>query len=483
MLQNRPTEPRPAKKTLDPARPSRRHGPPVGRRKVLQALALAPLAAIATGCSKADGRPPRGKVLIVGGGLCGLRALDLLVAAGFDATLLEGGGRTGGRIRTFSDGLPAGVWAEAGAERIRVAHTRVQALLRELGEKAMPYGDPTEPYMLDVGGESHRFRDTSGIPRRYASKLTEVERGGFPGRVHLAMAREHPAPSAADPRTAWQWLKDVGMSDEGARWIRAWAPWPLDRLPAATFHRYCLDEGEKPVTVDGGVERLPRALAARHEKRIVRDAVIRGIDVKADAVTVETTTGATHTAPHVITCLPIEPTRKLTITGVDTTALDARVAAIRAEHEIKLHLLVPGIAFGEDRASSIMLRTDFPRATWPSPRYAKDGTRAINMMAVHEDVPELQKHLARGKRAVIQWLLGRIPHLAVPSRDVLWHDYASDPLAGGAWAWAPGDGGRPAGAPEQLGRLIVAGGDLSTLPGWMEGALQSAEDAVKLVTG
>ena len=229
------------------------------------------------------------------------------------------------------------------------------------------------------------------------------------------------------------------------------------------------------------MDRVPAALARAHQHRITHNAPIARARVSADGVTLETVNGATHAAPWVIVCLPAKPLRALEIEGADTAALRRRLAALHTEDEVKVHLLVPGSAFGATAAASTVFRERFPRVTWPSPGRTLDGTRAINMMAVHDEVPPVQKQLARGKKSVRAWLANRMPRVATASTDVFWHDFAADPLAGGAWAWTPGDGGRPAGLPEQLGRLIIAGGDFSTLPGWMEGALQSAEDAVNLL--
>ena len=122
----------------------------------------------------------------------------------------------------------------------------------------------------------------------------------------------------------------------------------------------------------------------------------------------------------------------------------------------------------------VAMRTRFPRITWPGPRQGADGARVINMMALKGDVARLQTVLAAGDEAVRRYLESTMPIVARSARRVLWHDFTGDPLAGGAWTWTA-EGTPPGGAPLRAGPLILAGSDLSSTPGWMEGALTSAE--------
>jgi monoamine oxidase len=95
------------------------------------------------------------KVLVVGAGIAGLIAADLLRTAGHEVTILEANAnRTGGRIKTFR-GVFADkrLHAEAGAMRLPDAHPMVLALADKLGLRrrlfyntdVAPGAEPTGP--------------------------------------------------------------------------------------------------------------------------------------------------------------------------------------------------------------------------------------------------------------------------------------------------------------------------------------------------
>lgn len=84
------------------------------RRDVLQMGAGAGLALAAKGAQTA--RNPS-KVVIAGGGIAGLCCAYELTRRGHDVTVLEAHGRVGGHVRTVRDGLPDGLYVDAGAEQ------------------------------------------------------------------------------------------------------------------------------------------------------------------------------------------------------------------------------------------------------------------------------------------------------------------------------------------------------------------------------
>lgn len=73
------------------------------------------------------------RVVIVGAGLAGLTAAELLTAAGLEVTVLEASMRVGGRTFTNHADFVDGRSAEAGAEWIDTVHHRIHALVRRFG--------------------------------------------------------------------------------------------------------------------------------------------------------------------------------------------------------------------------------------------------------------------------------------------------------------------------------------------------------------
>ena len=93
-------------------------------------------------------------VVIVGGGLAGLRCAEALVADGADVVVLEGRDRVGGRVHShhFADGQTC----ERGAEFVDSNHAEVLALAGRLGLTLSDRTAELDPAstLLDAGGRS-----------------------------------------------------------------------------------------------------------------------------------------------------------------------------------------------------------------------------------------------------------------------------------------------------------------------------------------
>ncbi|CAB4806445.1 MAG: FAD-dependent oxidoreductase [Actinobacteria bacterium] len=73
------------------------------------------------------------RIVVVGAGLAGLTAAELLHNAGCDVIVLEASNRVGGRAYTRSAEFINGQGAEAGAEWVDNVHTRMRALVERFG--------------------------------------------------------------------------------------------------------------------------------------------------------------------------------------------------------------------------------------------------------------------------------------------------------------------------------------------------------------
>src|SRR2546428_9914010 len=106
----------------------------------LSALAAGPLVApAALGCRAQKGAPALAEsVVVVGAGLAGLRAADVLRTAGRRVVVLEARADPGGRVRTVRAPFDNGLYAEAGAVRIAGSHQTVLRLAQQFGLNLVP---------------------------------------------------------------------------------------------------------------------------------------------------------------------------------------------------------------------------------------------------------------------------------------------------------------------------------------------------------
>lgn len=453
------------------------------RRQWLKSAAGVPILA-ALGCGDGGSRPRRGPgILVAGGGLCGLVVLDRLVAAGADARLVEAAPRLGGRILTLREGLHPDLRAEAGAERVRPIDTRTHALIRELGVSFAEYRGEARSALLEMGGKSFRFRRPADLPAEFFAGLSETEKKAAPFGIPEALTLGAEAPAADDRRSGLQWLRDLGLSARGEELLAVCCYHPIERMPAAVFHRIVAGDREAAggqQAIAGGTDSIVRALARRHEGRIALGAKIVRLDEDASGVTATDAAGKSHRADRAVICLPPRALADLAFGGGRPEALARRLDALCIAHEMKIHLQVPAAVLERPETAGFSLRDRFPRASWLGPESAADGSRVLNFMVFEEEAVQAGKVAARGAGALRDRLAVAVPDLARDATALLWHDWAADPLAGGAFAYAIKPEGVEGGI-VKAGRIVFGGSDLSERPGWMEGAVRSAEACVQEV--
>ncbi len=139
-------------------------GTGVSRRTLLKGAAAGTATAIAPATAMAAskrGRETKVDVVVVGAGMSGLYAADLVRKAGRSVVLLEANDRIGGRVLNLDVGPRRQDVSEAGAQWINSDQTRIQALMRRF--KLKTFKNYTEGQTtLIVDGQVSRFE--GGIP-------------------------------------------------------------------------------------------------------------------------------------------------------------------------------------------------------------------------------------------------------------------------------------------------------------------------------
>jgi monoamine oxidase len=430
--------------------------PGITRRRLLQAAGAA-LAVTTASCRRKQNETAaaKGRVVIVGGGLCGLVVLDRLRKLGREAVLLEAGERLGGRILTIRGGLPEGLRAEAGAERVGAGHLAVRDLLAEIGIRTVAYPPAGASFTLTSKDRVFDFSPERGPPPEILEGLSGVERRGAPLMVLAALVDAAGAPAANDARSGIAWLRASGMTPKGEELVRAFAAFPLDSMPAAVLHRAVKREAAASASevVEGGSDTIVAALASRNQAAIRSGAKVASVEATAEGVRLGLENADAVDAPHAVFCLPVAPLAALAFRGGTPASLAARLQSLEAAHERKearVSTGAPRYAFGERRVS------------WPLPERNADGRFVVHTLRWETD--------ARRPSS---------PPIA-PAGGLSIPDFAFDPLIGGAYAFSK-SGAEPEGV-VTAGRMIFAGADLSDVPGWMEGAVRAADQAVEALT-
>lgn len=478
------------------------------RRELLRWSGLAALSGALPSWPAVTAREPAGqaetagdgpRVLVVGAGLAGLTAAEGLLAAGFQVTVLEARLRPGGRVHTVRAPFADGLYAEAGAARIPGNHRRVIALAERFDLELVPFLSSEGDSVDLVRGRRVRTAPGSAVDLAlYPWELSPAERAAT-YRELLSRYLGPPVQAVGDPSEAgwpppelarWDRLslaglaREVGASPDFFRHL-VLGTFEVDGEMSALYLLYliALGVGGGPLfKIVGGNDRLPAALAAELADHVRYGTAVERIEQGEGWVRAVCRRGGereVETADRLVCTAPFAVLRRLEIDPPLSAAKRRAVAELPYESSVRGFVQV-GRRYWRSEGLSGFGRTDLPSEVWhpthdqPGPRgllqaYVKGraGARWTAMEAV-----ERRRALRRHVGAVLPGL----GEHAEGARTVSWAD---DPWAGGSYSvYDRGDVldlFPHVATPE--GRVHFAGDHTSSLPGWMEGAVESGERA------
>lgn len=358
---------------------------------------------------------PSKKILIIGAGMAGLSAGYELSQLGHDITILEARMRPGGRVHTLREPFSDGLYAEAGAARIPDDHDLTLKYIKLLDV-------PLEP-MYPATLNALRF---DGGPRR------EVPIEGFTEALGQNFGDE--------------------LGGKIARWSK----------------------------IKGGSDLLPKAFARRMADKIRYNSPVVRIDQDANgarAVFLHGGTPQTFTADRILCAIPFTTLRNIELPANFSERKREIIKKLEYASVSRVYLQSKN-RFWESKGLSGFAFTNDAVEIW-QPTWNQPGPRGILMTYNRPGQAERIAAMKDGERisSTLEQLDKMFPSLRENFEGGATKCWIEDEWARGAWSFVGPRDFVSAASPE--GRIHFAGEHLSPWFSWIQGALDSAQRAVK----
>lgn len=424
--------------------------------------------------------------VIVGSGLAGLAAAYTFRRAGWRVTVLDGRDRLGGRVLSHRFASAPHLVCELGAEWIGESHERMQALCRDFG---LELKDHRFEHGLIEAGRYHAA-DEWGFSAE-ADTGWERLRHEFEAAAHALEAGDETAARALDRADWWTTLRAYGFSDddlrrrdlmdstdfgESIRHVSAWT--------AAAEYFESSEENEMDFKVVGGNSLLVEALA----DRVGRDAfrlrrTVRSVRDHARGVTVEADGPDGPESVEADVCVCAIPARALDAVAFDPPLPEAQRAAARSlqyARIVKNHVLYSERFWPHERFAAV---TDgLAHYVFHSTSGQPGDGGILCSYSVGEKADVVAAQTPEQRRVAVARDLGPWTETARSvARDGATYAWQRDRFTQGAYAlYRPGQwfDVRPVLA-EPHGRIQFAGEHIADWQGFMEGAVNTGEDAAQ----
>jgi monoamine oxidase len=434
-------------------------------------------------------------VIVVGAGLAGLRATEHLRGAGCDVTLIEGGHRPGGRVRTVHASFHGGQYSESGAEWVDSVHQRMLELLDRYGIERLGGGERWTAIRrwLYWNGEllsPDRIRDVEPSIVDQLDRFDVLVADAAAGIDDPSRPQLHPDAAAIDRRSLADVANDAELGELGRLFKRRDAQGEFAAEPSQVSLLFVAQQRAYHDRVARGAEVVAHRVAGGFSavaERMARDLgdisfgePLVGLDQDADGVVVHTTSRVLR-ADHVVLACSLVPLRSVQF---HTPMPDA------------LHDAVLGLGYGAITKTSVQWSVrDWPpgyattsglaqRVYEPTVDQAGDvgilmsycGGRGGHEWAARSEVERLE--LAASEMRIMHGLQGCV--LGGYSRA-----WSTEARFGGSYAvYEPGQITRFWDVLRQpWGRVHLAGEHVAACTGYMEGALESGATVAARIVG
>jgi monoamine oxidase len=448
----------------------------------------------------------RHDVVVVGAGLSGLHAANLLQDQGFDVLVVEAQTRIGGRIHSMRQ---LGSNAEAGGTYIGAGYRRIFEAAARFGIQLIDVTPILEffreqDFVLD--GEFIRQSEWAEHP---ANAFPDEYKSTMPWNFHRVLTmRENPLAAPEDwldPAHAaldvslHDWMRSLGLSDRaielgyginssfGADAHEVSALMILFRAAFSKAQRAQAPKDSLGFTVKDGVQRIPEAMASALEHEVRLGHAVDAIDLGADGARLHCANGARLTAKHVVCSIPFGALRRVSLSPALDGPQGAAVDQLEAQPLTQVYLAAQS-EFWRIDGYAPSLFTNSPAGMIAAGRSGDDPSHITHLtawvMGTHAAALDRLPAEDAG-RSVIATIEALRPAAKGQLETISLQSWGADPYAGGAWAYfRPGQVrafARAMGAAHE--GMHFCGEHLGIANRGMEAAMESAERVVAEIIG
>jgi monoamine oxidase len=467
------------------------------------AIAVAPVQRLTTIAirSARAGAPQR--IIVVGAGMAGLSAALQLIEKGHDVTVLEARTRPGGRVFTIREPFADGLYAEGGAMQVFDSHARAQRYIQQFDLETDPIHPAPAIAVRYIMGK--RIESKPGEPIVWPFELNAAEKAidgrslwqkyVVPAVQEVVEAESHDAMLRSlekyDRMTFSAFLRGQGASPAAIAILGVGLPSGLgdgpDHVSALDLLREAAHRqaAKQSFTIRGGTDRLPKALAARLGDRIQYGTPVIRLEQQSNGVRVVAQQGGApraFTADRIVCAIPFTVLRRLEVAPQFGREKRAAIDRLRYTSVARVYVQTRTRFWTTDGLSG-SASTDLPVMGVYERTINQPGTRGI--LESYATGANARRVTAMPERdrltATLDGMAKVYPRIREQYEGGASKCWDEDEWARGAYAWfEPGEMmalmphiARPE------GRIHFAGEHASTWPGWMEGALESADRVVR----